>query len=103
MNRILTSPYDLVAEALEATRESIDDESSMGEHPHWDSLNHVGIIVAIENHYGISIPDSEIMKYDNMKAIIALYEKLTGRNKSSLIQRIKEGFKKSAIGKIFFK
>jgi len=103
MSKILTSPYDLVAVALNAPRESVTDESSMGEHSHWDSLNHVGVIVAIETHYDITIPDSEIMKYDNMRAIIALYEKLTGRNNTNLIQRIKKGIKNSTIGKIFFK
>lgn len=74
--KILTSPYDLVAEALQTDVASINDESSMSNHPKWDSLNHVDVIVAIEDKYSIAIPDKDVMKYTNMAAIITLYKEL---------------------------
>ncbi len=72
----LTSPYDLVANALDCDKQSLNEESCMLNHPKWDSLSHVSIIVAIETNYNMQIPDEEVMKYDNMKAIINLYNDL---------------------------
>lgn len=104
MNKILRSPFDIVAQELNVQPDTLNENSCMGEHPNWDSMNHLAIIVALENSYGISIPDNEIMKYDNMKAIIGLYKKLSnGKNISSFLQRIKKYLKESKIGKIFFK
>ena len=92
---ILTSPYDLVATALDASRDSVNDLSAMGVHPNWDSINHLSVIVALETEYHITIPNNEIMKYDNMKTILELYENKTGRGKKkTLRQRIGEFFKR---------
>lgn len=103
MNKILRSPFDIVAQELGVNADTLTEDSCMGEHPNWDSMNHVAIIVALENSYGISIPDVEIMKYDNMKAIIELYRKLSNGDKNSFFQGIKKRLKNSKIGKIFFK
>lgn len=73
------SPYEIVASVLKVSVDSLNENSSLGVHPHWDSLNHVGIIVEIETNYGISIPDDEIMKYNNMKAILELYIRLCNK------------------------
>ena len=72
----LTSPYDLVANALGCDRQTLNEESCMINHPKWDSLSHVSIIVAIETNYKMQIPDEDVMKYDTMKAIITLYNGL---------------------------
>ena len=72
----LKNPYDLVAEVLNVPKESLTENSAWKEHPHWDSLNHLGIIIAIEKDYKISILDHEIEKYNSMKEIVSLYESL---------------------------
>lgn len=82
MSKKFKSPYELVASELKVSVDSLDEESSMGVQPCWDSLNHLGIIVAIESNYRIQIPNNEILKYTNMKAIIELYESLKHTNKS---------------------
>ena len=103
MNKILRSPFDIVAQELDVKADTLNEDCCMGEHPNWDSRNHLSIIVALETNYGISIPDNEIMKYDNMRAIIGLYKKLSnGNNISSFFQRIKKNLKRSKIGKVFF-
>ncbi|WP_295232991.1 acyl carrier protein [Sediminibacterium sp.] len=102
MNEIYSSPYDLVADALKVPRGSIKDADSMGQHPFWDSMRHLQIIVALEKSYQIQIPDSDIMKYDNMQAIVELFELKSGKR----IQKskgFKEWFKQSLVGKIFYK
>jgi acyl carrier protein len=96
VNKILTSPYDIVAKALEIDVKLINENSAMGETPNWDSLNHVVIIGELEASYGITIPNEDIEKYVTMKAIIGLYKKLTDSDKpKSLLQRIKKFFKGS--------
>jgi len=93
---ILITPVDLVAEALGAKRESVNDSSAMGVHPNWDSINHLQVIVSIEKYYHISIPNNEIMKYDNIQAIIKIYDDKTGRTKKpSIGQRLINLFKRS--------
>jgi len=101
MKKILKSPFDLVAEALEVKPELIHEKSAMGETPNWDSLNHVVIIGEMEKYYGISIPNDEIEKYITMEAIIAVYNKQSGN--VSLRKRIVDALKKNSITKIFFK
>lgn len=73
--KILTSPFDIVAKALEISVNEIDENSAMGKTPNWDSLNHVSVIMELENSYGIQIPNEDIEKYATMKSIIELYNK----------------------------
>ena len=73
MRKKLKKPYDLVAEALVVKPDSLNENSAMGQHPNWDSFNHLSVVIAIETNYGISIPDEDLMKYDNMKSIVELY------------------------------
>ena len=72
----LTSPYDLVATALGCEKHTLTEESCMVNHPKWESLSHVSVIMEIESAYNIEIADEDVMKYDNMKAIINLYNEL---------------------------
>lgn len=101
MKRILTSPFDIVAKALEISRDEIDENSAMGETPNWDSLNHVVLIGELEISYGIEIPNEDIEKYTTMKSIIQLYKEKSGDISSW--EKFKNVCKKNPIGKIFFK
>ncbi|MGI8582351.1 MAG: acyl carrier protein [Chitinophagaceae bacterium] len=101
MNKILTSPFDIVAKVLTLNVDEINENSAMGETPNWDSLNHVILIGELESSYGIQIPNEDIEKYVTMKAILELYNEINGN--SSSWQRFKKGLKKNSIGKIFFK
>lgn len=99
MNKILKSPYDLVCEALDVKRDSITDESGMGKHYAWDSINHLQIIVALEKYYEIEIPNQDFTKYTSMTSIIELYERLTGGQiveKKGFLNRVKNLF----VGKV---
>ena len=102
MNEILTSPRDLVAKALGVPSDQIKDTDSMGQHPLWDSVAHLNVIVEIESAYNIQVPDKDVLKYDNVPAIIQLWEQKTGR-KAKQSNGLKEWFKQTLVGKIFFK
>lgn len=76
MSKQLKPPFVIVAEVLNIKIEELNNNSSMGITHNWDSLNHVGIIAALEEAYGITINDNELMKYNNIVSIIELYESL---------------------------
>lgn len=76
MSKYLTTPREIVAQALNISIDDINEDSAYGETQNWDSINHVDIINSLESTYEIEIPDSDVEKYYSMKAIIDLYEKL---------------------------
>lgn len=76
MSKEVKSPFEVVASVLEAPVESVTIDSGYGIDGSWDSLRQLSIIGALESEYDISIPDSEIEKYSNMKAIVELFESL---------------------------
>ena len=70
----LKDPYELVAEALETDKSTLTEKSKMHNHPNWDSVENVSIMVALEEHYGLEIKDA--MRYNSMEAILQLYKQL---------------------------
>ncbi len=68
-------PFGVVAQALRCPRDSLSMESAMYRDHGWDSFGHVSMIVALEEAYGISIPDDEMMVLTTMKAIVELTER----------------------------
>lgn len=76
MSKEIKSPFEIVASALEVPVKLVTIDSGYGIDGSWDSLRQLSIIGALESEYGISIPDSEIEKYSNMKAIVELYDSL---------------------------
>lgn len=68
-------PFELVASILKVPVESLNKNSTMGQEPNWDSMNHISIIVEIEKTLNISIPDNDIMMYSEMSVIIGLFDR----------------------------
>lgn len=79
----LPNPLDLVAKVLKVERDTLDDNAAMGVHPHWDSLNQVEIVTALETEYKIEVPNADMLKYSNLKAIKELFEELVRRGHSA--------------------
>ena len=76
----LRDPFSIVAEALGCSRNSLSIESAMYKDHGWDSFGHISVIVAMEEAYGISIPNDEIMNLTTMEAIVEL-SKRTGKKR----------------------
>lgn len=70
-----TDPFSVVAQALRCPRDSLSMESAMYRDHGWDSFGHVSVIVALEEAYGISIPNDEMMILTTMKAIVEFTER----------------------------
>jgi len=63
-------PYAVVAAALRCRRETLTPESGMYRTHGWDSFGHVNVMVALEDSYGITISNNEILSLNTMKAIL---------------------------------
>jgi acyl carrier protein len=63
-------PFTVVAKALLCPRESLTLESGMYKTHGWDSFGHVTVILALEDAYGITIPNDNMMSLNTMKAIV---------------------------------
>jgi acyl carrier protein len=53
----------------------VQDETTAGTVPGWDSLTHVGIISAVEDAYRIRFQTSEILRLKNVGQLQALVDK----------------------------
>lgn len=56
----------------------IDDHSSMDSIGQWDSLKHMELIIAIEEHYGITFPAHEIVRMTTVENIKQVLSSHTG-------------------------
>ena len=63
-------PFEVVAQALRCSRDSLSMESAMYKDHGWDSFGHVSIIVALEKAYRISISNDQVIILTTMKAIV---------------------------------
>ena len=64
----------IIAEVLECDPTSLNLSSGLGRHYKWDSLGQVSIMVALEEHYGITVDDSNIEKLLTINQIIHYLE-----------------------------
>jgi len=62
----------LIAEAVDTSIEEVNPESTMANLEGWDSLNHIKIIVALEEQFGVTFNDDEIVTVTSVAAIEAV-------------------------------
>ncbi len=59
----------VMSAVFEIPVESIADDASSDNIENWDSLRHLNLILALEDEFGISIPDEEVGNLVNYKLI----------------------------------
>ena len=65
----------VMSAVFEIPVESIVDDASSDNIENWDSLRHLNLILALEEEFGVSIPDDEVGNLVNYKLIeIIIYE-----------------------------
>lgn len=64
----------VILEALELDDWAIDDETTAGTVPGWDSLSHVRIISSVEDAFGVRFPMREIVRLKNVGQLQALLD-----------------------------
>jgi len=63
----------IMSTVLRVPADNIDGDANMDSIKSWDSLNHMNLILALEDAYGVSIPDDEatnITSYPLVRLII---------------------------------
>lgn len=55
----------------------IDDDTKAYEVPGWDSLNHINIILAVENDYNVRFKNIELLKLQNIGELQNLIDQKT--------------------------
>lgn len=65
---------EVIAQALRLPVESVTDAIGYQQIPQWDSANHVALIGALEDAYGIMIDDVDIPDLTSLTAIRAYVE-----------------------------
>lgn len=69
-----------MAAVLGVGLESITDETSMDNVQGWDSIKHMNLVLALEEEFGISIPDEDAANITSYRLIrLVLAEQLEGR------------------------
>ena len=67
----------VMSAVFEIPLESIADVASSDNIENWDSLRHLNLILALEEEFGVSIPDEEVGNLLNYKLIeIVIYDLL---------------------------
>jgi acyl carrier protein len=64
-----TKIKQVMSAVFEIPFESITDKASTDNIETWDSLRHLNLILALEEEFGISIPDEEVGNIVNYKLI----------------------------------
>lgn len=57
----------------------LQDETTAPEVPGWDSLNHVNIIVAVENNFGVKFKSYEVLRLKNVGDLQKLLNSKLGK------------------------
>jgi len=68
----------VILKQLELDDWDIQDETTAGMVPGWDSLSHARIISAVENAFGVRFKTSEIVRLRNVGQLQALLDKKPG-------------------------
>lgn len=59
----------IMSAVFEIPVESITNDASIDDIDNWDSLRHLNLILALEEEFGVSIPDEEVGNLVNYKLI----------------------------------
>jgi acyl carrier protein len=70
----------VMASVLEIEVGEINDDSSMDTLENWDSLRQMNLVLALEESFGVSIPDEDVANATSYKLLVlVLDEQLGGR------------------------
>jgi len=71
---------DVMATVLGIAADSINDDTSMDTVEAWDSIKHMNLVLAIEEEFGVSIPDEDAANITSYPLIrLVLNEQMKGR------------------------
>jgi len=63
--------FEIVSQVMMIPVEQINEQSTPQNTDAWDSLNHMNLILALEEEFGVRFSDEQIMRMLDIKTIIA--------------------------------
>lgn len=69
-----TELKNVLARVFRISADSITEETAIGTTENWDSLNHLNLVLALEEQFGVSFTDQEtveILSYPLIKLVLA--------------------------------
>lgn len=70
---------DVIAAMLRVPATEIGPESSMDTIDSWDSLRHMNLVLALEEEFGVFVPDEEAAEITSYKLIKLVLEELLAK------------------------
>ena len=77
-SQILQQVADIIRDVLDPVDDrqlQIGPETTADQTEGWDSFNHINIVVAIEQHFGIKFKTAEIESLRNVGELVALIDR----------------------------
>jgi acyl carrier protein len=65
----------IMADILEVDERSINDDTEMGVVEQWDSGNHISLVLALEEEFGVSFEVSEIEAMTSFPDVVSTLER----------------------------
>lgn len=69
----------IVADTLTLTNDANIDTVRLGEHPNWDSMRHMEMLMALEARFGVRFPSYVIPQLADVDSIAAAVAEYQGR------------------------
>ena len=69
--------FELVSQIMDIPEENVTSESSNLNLTGWDSLNHLTLIITIQEEFNVEFSDEQIIGMTNVASIISALEDLT--------------------------
>ena len=63
---------DAFMQGLDLSPETVVQALSFGQHPHWDSLGHLTLVLEIEKRFGVTLDGNEVMRLDSFAAALEI-------------------------------
>lgn len=78
---VITELKDIFEMVFDQKELQITPETTSNDVEGWDSMSHVTMLLAVEDHFGIEFKSFEIANLSNVGALIALVEKKLAEKK----------------------
>ena len=67
----LEKVIEIVATTCDVDKSEVNENSTVGDFPAWDSVGHLSILSSIEEAFDISFEPEEMMEMEDVKDIVA--------------------------------
>ena len=67
----LEKVIEIVAETCDVEKSEVNENSTVGDFPAWDSVGHLSILSSVEEAFDISFEPEEMMEMEDVKDIVA--------------------------------